>query len=289
VLNTPVPSGAELITDGDMELAGDVTNWANYGTPTTKEKSGTQKHGGSLSLHLVCDASSEGASQAKSLVANTWYKAEGYIYLVSGSGAGISLNPGNTTCIAKTATVGSWVGLNVYGLENSGSSRTAIARGMDASGSEFYADDISVKALTFTDLIKTVNVGQPDVIVSANFTQVSGTYQTNLAAGLILALDSPTSPANFILVDLRSASKLTIYKCVAGTYSAVGGATIDYTYSAGTLLRCSYNGTTLKVYYNNALVTTQTISDAGIASNTYHGIFNADGSTFDNFEVFGIT
>jgi len=74
-------------------------------------------------------------------------------------------------------------------------------------------------------------------------------------------------------------------KNVAGTYTTVQSTAV--TYSAGATLRVIKDGTKYRVYYNNALVgTEQTISDAGIISNTKHGLFSTySGNTFDNFTL----
>ena len=41
------------------------------------------------------------------------------------------------------------------------------------------------------------------------------------------------------------------------------------------------------LFYNNAKIgATQTVSDAGITSNTIHGIFDTYGNSIDNFQVY---
>jgi hypothetical protein len=59
------------------------------------------------------------------------------------------------------------------------------------------------------------------------------------------------------------------------------------TYSSGAVLRVSKVSTGYRVYYNNAFVNNATISDAGIVSNTKHGLFSTDPSnTLDNFVLY---
>jgi len=111
-------------------------------------------------------------------------------------------------------------------------------------------------------------------------------------AGLVLCLDSESSPANFIEVAYdKFSGKVDLWKCVAGTYTSLISTTT--TYAAGATLRAivDYVSATddikVKVYYNGALIDSeQTIEDNGIAGNTRHGIMSVDSSnSLDNFEV----
>lgn len=79
---------------------------------------------------------------------------------------------------------------------------------------------------------------------------------------------------------------IVIYKCVGGTLTSV--ADVAVTYSSGAALTVAADGSSITVYYNNAIVgTTQTVSDAGILNNTLHGLISSDAAnTLDNFLVF---
>ena len=59
------------------------------------------------------------------------------------------------------------------------------------------------------------------------------------------------------------------------------------TYSAGATMTVIKDGTSYSLFYNNAKVgSTSTISDAGLVSNTKHGLFSTySGNTLDNFLV----
>ena len=75
-------------------------------------------------------------------------------------------------------------------------------------------------------------------------------------------------------------------KCVNGTWTNIITEVVGYVENAE--LRVIKDGTTYRVYYNNALIgTSQTIADASIINNTRHGLFSTDASnTLDNFTLY---
>ena len=85
---------------------------------------------------------------------------------------------------------------------------------------------------------------------------------------------------------LHNGTNVQLIKTVAGTPTTLINAVV--TYSAGARLVVTKDDTKYRVYYNNALVgTEQTIADAGIISNTLHGLFSTDPSnTLDDFVVY---
>ncbi|KKS80326.1 MAG: hypothetical protein UV55_C0042G0001, partial [Candidatus Gottesmanbacteria bacterium GW2011_GWC1_43_10] len=157
-------------------------------------------------------------------------------------------------------------------------------QGMGA-GEIAYWDNLTLKPLTLSSLFSSVSTSDKDVVASADVTMTAGTQ-----AGVVTNLDSASSPANF-LIAYHDGTRVKLDKNVAGTYTNLISAIA--TYSAGATLRViTYHSdaSTLKVrvYYNNALVgTEQTVTDAGIISNTLHGLFSTySGNTFDNFTLF---
>ena len=58
-------------------------------------------------------------------------------------------------------------------------------------------------------------------------------------------------------------------------------------FSANAELRVIKDGTTYRLYYNDTLIGTATISDASIINNTRHGLFSTDvKNTLDNFTLY---
>jgi len=156
-----------------------------------------------------------------------------------------------------------------------------VGRWNPSALSSYYIDDVSVKALTLSTLFSSVSVSVADVFASAAVVVTAGTQ-----AGLVVNLDSTGSPANFVIC-YHDGTNVKLEKSVAGTYTTVFSGAV--TYSAGAALRVHKTGTAYQVYYNNVLVTTATISDAGIIDNVMHGLFSTyELNTFDNFEVLAV-
>lgn len=204
------------------------------------------------------------------LTVGTWIQTT---YTIAGYVSGtVQLVPGNIGNVARTAN-GTYTETQRIGttglLFNPTVALTATI------------DNVTAKALTTSEIISGVQqVFTADVMVDVAVTFVAG-YQ----AGLCLNLDSTSNPQNFVLIYILNGN-VRVDKCVAGTYTTV--STNAVTYSAGAVLRVAKIGTAYRVYYNNALVgTSNTISDAGITSNTLHGLFSTSSvNTLDNFVVY---
>lgn len=138
-------------------------------------------------------------------------------------------------------------------------------------------DNITCKPLTFNTLIASVNAGYIAAIVKAALTKGDGR-----CGGVVANLDSQSSPANYIIASVivnGVTTSLIVYKVVGGTYTGIASGTITYSAGAYVELRTRRNGANLLVqaYYNGTAVSTeQTVSDAGIVSNTLHGIFSTN-------------
>ena len=165
-----------LVVDGDMEDAG-VTNWADYVTPTTKEKSTAKVHGGAQSLHLVTDSTNyEGAYQEFNVVAGQQYTVSVWVYVASGV-AGFAVGQGSFggnggVPLQTTSTTGQWVNLSstfsptvtgVYGIW--------LTQGYNTP-SEFYVDDVVITEVGDADKTLTVDGG-----TSQNWRKVGTTFK----------------------------------------------------------------------------------------------------------------
>jgi hypothetical protein len=94
-------------------------------------------------------------------------------------------------------------------------------------------------------------------------------------AGVVCNLDSASSPANFVLAS-HSGTNAILEKCVAGTYTTLISITATYVAGAFVEVRRIAGTNTWQLWYNGVQRgTDQTISDAGIVSNTLHGYFNS--------------
>ena len=103
--------------------------------------------------------------------------------------------------------------------------------------------------------------------------------------GLALNFDSASSPANGLLIYSDGAGNIKVGQDRCGSQTNV--STTAFTYSAGARLVCTMNAGALRVYYNDALITTATIVDAGILTGQLHGLFSTDASnTLDDLTIY---
>lgn len=254
-INTP-GVGSNVVVNGGFDAD---TNW-------------TKQTGWSISGGLAVFVSgATGFVFQNALVSGNWYAvtytASGY----SGSGA-YQVEFGTTTNLGVGRTAnGSYV--------DTGRSNGVSAGFRGASTVNISLDDVSFQALTLADLFASVLCSTPDVLADVAITLTAGTQ-----AGLVLNLDSTSSPANFVIA-YHDGTNCKLEKCVAGTYTTV--VTASATYSANAVLRVSKIGTAYRLYYNNALVGSGTISDAGIVNNARHGLFSTySQNTCDNVVVY---
>lgn len=149
--------GAELVTNGDMELD---ANWNNYGTPTTNERSLEQANNGTYSRKFTTDAIYEGIqcnSNRWSVTSGKLYKADFYIYPVNktliragiyrGDGGGwVTSVGGDFTGLMANA----WNLVNIYYITISTGSQThiLILSGPAEPIGTWYIDNVSVKEVT---------------------------------------------------------------------------------------------------------------------------------------------
>src|SRR5574343_11608 len=144
-------------------------------------------------------------------------------------------------------------------------------------------DNISLKPLTTSELMNTVQTSTSDVIATVNVSSLtSGSY-----GGIVLNADSSSNPQNYVLF-VWWADGLNLIKCVNGTYTYIISSLMgELSITPNLELRAIKDGTTYRVYYNDTLIGTATISDASIISNTRHGLFSTDAdNTLDNFTLY---
>lgn len=155
---------------------------------------------------------------------------------------------------------------------------TAFGFAADASFAG-TVDNVSAQELTLTELIEPVACGTANIVASVALTITAG-----IKCGLVIRLDSESTTANFIIVGYDG-SKVRMGKCVAGTYTNLINAAA--TYSAGANLVVVADGSSVSCFWNNALVgAVQTVSDAGILTNTKHGLLSTGaGAQLDTLQI----
>lgn len=270
-VNTPT-EGANLLANAGLETWTTSTNAASWteslgGTSTINEES-TTVHGGVRSARLDIDSSNSLADIGQlpaTLAVGDWFISR-YWLRTSASGktptirhenqlpgAAVGLNPGTTwTQYPLTSRVVTLSGF------------FSRVRQLSAASASIYVDDATVNKFTFPSLMAYVEAGASDIIAKGAWTITATTL-----AGVAINLDSSTNPQNgvFVLHSGGQGNTLYMWKVVSGTWTAVTSSVITYVASAKVEVRKS--GTTYQMYYNGSQVgSNQTISDAGVISNT---------------------
>jgi len=283
-INTPVTLGSELTTNGDMETGDPPTGWLNNGV--TALTADADSHTGSQALKVTLTSAYGYAARNITVSPNTWYSAGSWAKRVSGTSYIVScLDPndgwwayaysGYQTGISYTNHTGTF--------RPAGTSMSYRLGGKD-NGDVLLFDDVSIKALTTSELFSSITTSDTDVIASTDMVLISYTQ-----GGLVLNLDSSSSPLNYLLA-YHDGNRVHLDKVVNGTYTSLIKTTTTYSAEAKLQVMTYHsdaNTLKVKVYYNGALVgTEQTVTDAGIISNTLHGLFSTySGNTFDNFSL----
>lgn len=245
-LPAPVPvAGAELLINGGFD------NGSSWGFEAPFSISG-----GTANKAATGTASlSQGTSAA-----HTWYQIAFDVVSISGG------------------TIRSWIGGGAVGANRTApgsyldilrhTSNFTFALNSNDSACVCSVDNFSVKQLSISSLFSTRAYASANCDLSAAVTRTASTQ-----AGFVARLDSASSPANFLIAYLDGAGNVKVDKCVAGTYTNVISGAI--TYAAGRVLRLVCSGNSVSCYYNGTQVgSTVTVSDAGIVSNTRHGLFS---------------
>lgn len=283
--NTP-GVGSELVTNGDMETGDPPSSWTTVGATASQVADERTGGGGSSSMNIAYSASAQYTHQTVVNAIGSWHILSYWQKKQSGTQSIVFLG------VRQTAAAGTYSFFDIaVPVSGTWSEKVVAYRALTTDPSLFFRspagatdenfrfDDVSVKTLTLSSLFASTTHSTADVLVTAALTLTSGTQ-----AGVVVNLDSASSPANFVIA-YHDGTNCKLEKCVAGTYTTVISAAASY--SAGAELRVIKDGTAYRLYYNNALVGTGTISDAGIVNNTLHGLFSTYASnTLDNFTVY---
>lgn len=280
-INTPVP-GADAATDGGFETwasASNLTHWTETagGTGTITQNNAEMRSGASC-VDMLVDGSNTNSylQQAVTLNANTWYQVSCYAKGATSPTFALSSDGGATKGLIYTGTA-SYQQMK-YSFRGNITPALGVKR-VVATSKHIFFDDFALQPLTLSQLLSLANVSCADVMSGAAI----GT-NTSAQAGLALNWDSSTSPANGVLVYTDGVS-IKVDKCIAGVWSSV--STTAYTYSAGARLVVWHSGTEYRTYYNNSLVKSDTIADAGILTGTYHGLFSTSvENTLDDLTIY---
>jgi len=153
--------GADSEDNGGFEL--DHGGWNNTGSPSTSERTTSDKKSGSYSWHLVGASHGDGfwsgtdwnITTAKRYRLNFWYK------VVSGT-MRVIVKHGNQTYslyIDDFLPTGSWTEFSVILQDTEGGASGSIWFVCQGAGAEFYVDDVSFKEVKTADKTASSNHG----------------------------------------------------------------------------------------------------------------------------------
>lgn len=203
------------------------------------------------------------------LTVGTWYQV---VWTLSAFAAGtVQTVVGGITMPARAAN-------GTYSEICRATSTAFLFTGAGFTGS---LDNVTAVPMTTAELFASVLVSTADVMAEVAITIAGGNVVS--PAGLVLNLDSTSNPQNFIQCYLDTKGNCVLEECVAGTYTTK--FTTAITYSAGAILRVIRDGTSCRVFYNNAAVSTVQTMTAN--TNTQHGMLSTRaGNNLDRFTIF---
>lgn len=290
--NTPT-LGSELVPNPGLEgtyVSGVAPNLTKSGSPTVAEDTATP-HGGTSAQSFIAAAANNllqfAGADAVAGVNEQWYQHSAWAIRTAGSSLNSCLSANQTGMLPDNVEVAnaSYNSASYQQFFASFLSVTTNAINMrpiielgSAGGNTILVDDVSLKTVTYSSIFAMLPATQPNVIWKIQpDTIVAG---DSTVFGLILRANAQTSPTSQIYVLMhRQARSATggivwVMKRVSGTTSPVLSQT-GITLAANAYLEGRLSGNTLQVFYNGIQVGgDQTIGDAAIVSNAYHGMFS---------------
>jgi hypothetical protein len=263
--------GSELVTNGDMESGNPPSTWT-VGSSTTFAASVDAYAGAAAGLFTAGGEIGGSATRwlSKSNIFTLGQWAQISVYAKRSSGAGnLQIGLGYVVALSTPVTAAYAQYIATIRRASASVNYGHVVFGGVTVGDQFLLDNASAKLLSLTSLFSALNYGITHATTKANITVAAGTQ-----AGVVTNLDSASSPANFVIAT-HDGTNARLTKCVGGTYTDLISTAATYVANAAIEIRRTAASDTYKLYYNGAQVgTDQTISDAGIVSNTLHGYFN---------------
>lgn len=276
--------GTEILANGNCETGDPPTGYSAQNSSVLSAAADERTGGsGSQSLNVKRGTADAALHVPATVTAKRFYKIANWWKVVTATQ--VSSQMGFSWWADTAAQASDWTyheGLSY--VSNPSGNRIAYVYGADG---EVRFDDFSIKPLTNNHLFMTRDFGTPNVKAS-----VDVTITEHAPAGIVLCLDDQDNPQNYILVHVVPYKNLSasmapyiyVHKFVAGIMTQV--AVIVSSYVAGTTLSAEFANTTLRVYYGGVQVGTDyTVNDAGIVSNTRHGLFDGGGSSMEDFAI----
>jgi hypothetical protein len=266
-VNTPTV-GSELLTNGDMEAGSPPTGWTGYQSTRTSDAS--IFHGGAKSLKNVATNTNSSSYQTAAMSTSEWYIIDGWMY-ADGTNLSymqvIQVASPYTIMISKSLSASTWT--RVMGTFRAIDTSNNVRGWTNILGSIFYMDDFSLKKFSLPALFSYRMFSTQYGICKAAWNIVAGT-----PAGVYMCMDNPANPTNMVTC-LHDGTNVKLSKRVNGTVTDLISTATTYVAGANVEIRRAAGTNTFQAFYNNSQVgTDQTISDATIIANRYHGMFS---------------
>ena len=270
LLAVPVPTGTELIANGNMETGSPPSTWATSGTWASATDERTGGSGSKSGLLTNESAANRTAYQTVAAVNGAYYLFSGWSKRAVGTPT-----PQFDWVMTPRMTINNAVAAWAQKLQ-------VVRATADSAGAVFYCrvgsttsgdasafDDVSLIRLTLASMFSVTVIPYTDAIIKCKATVVAGTR-----AGVVGWLDSKTSPANFLMAS-HDGTNARLTKCVGGTYTDLISAAATYVAGSYLEIRRSAGTNTFSLWWNGAKVgADQTVADTGIISNTLSGYMN---------------
>jgi hypothetical protein len=174
-------SGTELITNGDMDLD---ANWANYGTPSTNERSTARTFQGTYSRKFTVDAANEGIQgDAFTNDAIKWYTVTAYVNPDDETDVRVRIRAGDDSgwaynILHESLTQDAWNQITFTYQETAGGAGAYIVfEGDDATAGDWWIDEVSVQEGTTVTNWGTVPPSDAPAIATGGAGVLTGTYK----------------------------------------------------------------------------------------------------------------
>lgn len=283
MVNNPTLS-AELLTN--TEFATDTSGWTAINTATLTRRNFASSPniaptGGSdnFGLEVASGGNSQAAARQQPTVAvGAWLRVFARAYSPSANtGVGIATITNSRSTVAEDV----WEDLLDIDRNTANPASVIFRAASTAAGDVAYFDALSAKTLTLNELLlSTYWPAETLRSVSARLYM-----QRGAVAGVFCNLDSLSNPQNFILAYWNSLTAKVV-KCVAGVYTQLISTGVSNEVGAPFELRRT-SPTTYQLWLRGSQRgADQTVSDAGIISNTLHGGFStSNGCYLQNLRV----
>lgn len=290
-LNVPT-LGSELLTNveftsntlGWTAANGATLTWRDFASSPAIAPSGGADNGG---IQVQSNGvSSSAARQVPTVIVGGWYTAFLRAYAPSGNvGTNVaalqSPQPVGTTKLITSEDV--WQSLVQTARATSTTGDFRLRCNSVTAGDSAYFDAPSLKEISTATTFATVIGASATLTAAAKIAALT----TGTQAGVVALLDSAASPANF-LIGYHNGTNVVLDKSVGGTYTNLISTAVAFSADAQIEIRRP-SGNTFQLWYGGTQRgTNQTVSDAGIISNTRYGLFSTySGNTVSEFSLGG--